>query len=64
MLVKVSSFDSFYVFKLKHTCEHPHSFLPSCEMFSRDMFYLHSWLLERIVKISIQISVGSLTAIG
>jgi hypothetical protein len=63
MLVKVSSLNSLYVLKLKHTCEHLHSFLPSCEVFSEVVFYLHSWLLERVIKISSQTSAGSLTAL-
>ncbi len=36
---------------------------PGCEAFPRDVFYLHSCLLERAAKMSDQIGAGSLTAL-
>jgi F0F1-type ATP synthase alpha subunit len=64
MLVKVSSLNSLNVLELEHTCEHLHSFLPGCEVFSRYVFYLHSWLLKRVVKISGQTNASSLATLG
>jgi F-type H+-transporting ATPase subunit alpha len=36
---------------------------PSCEAFPRNVFYLHSRLLERIAKMLDQTNVGSLTTL-